>query len=455
MGTLVLYCLLGITIVAALANAWIGVLAYYTTALWSPQSIWYWVFGDIRVSLYISLATFAGLAIAVVSKRVDFSLLRDKQNFWLLVLVVFLNLSCFINPYGLNTSSSSALNSKYVLSVFNKIVLFYAVSVLLIDTPRKVYYLALIIVATTIYHTYWANNQYLSGLMTSSRLAGPVGLAGGSIYVDENTYALLFVTGVPFLYFVGHLQKRMWLKYGLWLIIPFSWHAVFLTGSRGGLLGLGCITLTIGWQSRSKIVGSMVLLGLIVAFVWQGGSVMKERSATINNYEEESSAQARLTSWKYGTEMIVRYPLTGVGLGNYMRAYADLTDEKTHVAHNTFFQFASESGIIAGIAYLTLCFGGLKQFFNKTPSREIVFAAHPFLRSIHQAVFVSLLGFFVCSIFLSLTNYEIFYYLLLLNLTLKNVQRKESYNLIAQGVYQQVWHGDAIQEMEKYHPTDN
>lgn len=177
-------------------------------------------------------------------------------------------------------------------------------------------------------------------------------VTGGSIYGDENAFGLVFVTGAPFLFYLGLYYKSKWVRYPLLCMIPLCLHSVFLTASRGALLG-AAVTVAVGiMRSRRKLLG-IILLPLALGFYeWQAGDVMRERQATIAGYEEEGSAQARLRSWRAGLRMMNGHPLTGAGLGSYMTAFREYGEGNPLVAHSTLIQHLGESGVGAGMMYV-------------------------------------------------------------------------------------------------------
>jgi len=151
------------------------------------------------------------------------------------------------------------------------------------------------------------------------------------------------------------------------------------------------------------------------------GDSRLDLSATITDYEEEDSAMGRIEAWEASSGMMAAHPLTGVGFASFGQAFPDFSDKRPRVAHNTFFQIGGEWGVIAGITYLTLLFSTinrlrkngnrLRQLARQTdnPGNE-----NRLYLCINEACLLGLTGFFVCSMFLSLQGYEVFYYLLVL-----------------------------------------
>ncbi len=416
---MLIYILLVGVVSSAIMQAWTGVLVYYFLAILSPQSIWFWVLEGIRISLYVSLATMIGFLKALFQKKVDFSMLNNKQNVFLAIIWISIYLSDVFSRYAYDpdfrdSKGLGMMNPAGILDVLNKAYFFYFIAICLIDTKRKFHYLVMSFIAIIYYYIYWANMQYFSGQMQGQpRLGGPSGQYGGSgLYIDENIFGMLFVVGIPFLYFMGSYYKSIFVKYALWGAIPWAWHAIFLTGSRGALLGTGFVCLFITVRSRSRLLGIGTFIALVVAFSLQGGD-MKNRAETLKS--EEGLANPRLESWETGLKMMVDRPFVGVGLGKFVVAYPDYADTQPYVAHNTAIQLGSECGILAGLMYLLILARVLTQFWR---NRKIHQDEHvdPLLSYGNDAIVCGISAFFLCSVFLNLITYEVFYFLLILSL---------------------------------------
>lgn len=418
MGKALLFLIILSTAGITLFRPYIGSIAYYMLAIFGPQYIWWWNFEGLRVSLIVALSTIGAFLITPV----NWNRVATKSSFWLLVLWFQLTASYFFGPYVQETMDVTG-GIPYQFWVANcKIFLFYYISVMLLDSLKKVELLSMVIIIAAIYLSYWANDVYLSGQwwrFNMGRLGGPMALGGGSIYGDTNTFAMLFVTGSPFLFYKGLYTSNKLLRYFMWGCIPFIWHAIFLTGSRGGLVGIA-VTLFAGILISNRKMLSLLLVPLfIIAYQWQAGSTLKSRSMTITQYEGEKSAEARLETWTAATIMMSNHPFVGVGLGCFQHSMRYYTDKQPREAHNTLLHIGAESGMLASLAYViivllfykqslyikkTLTLG--KKYFNKDELDSI--------SCLNDSCFVSFSGLIVCSLFLSLNRYESIYYLLLI-----------------------------------------
>lgn len=416
----------------ALVVPWIGVLAYYLFSAGQMQPMWPHDFGDARVSLLLTASTLLGLCGATAIKHVNYRVLFYPPAILMLVLCIWVNLSISFSDYVVHYDNvPGQLTQAEIIETFNKIIVFFFIAILLIDTRKKleglVYLLALILV----YFTYWANKAYLTGEFW---LFGDNGRLGGppqSLYFDENYLAMLYVLATPVLYYIGVVRKYLVVRYAIWLIIPLSWHALFLTGSRGGLVSLGVVCIYVFFRSYNKKASIGIIVGLIVATIYQSGFLLTRVDETINDanqvestiVSEAEALDPRLVSWLVGMKMIRDHPGFGVGAGNFILAFPDYSNTDKHVAHNTFLQFAAETGLVAGLIYLWLFGMRILQVFKRSPPDAVYQGGLPrdYLDDLINSVY---LGFFVVAVFLDLMIHELLYITLVIGVAKYAIDRQ-------------------------------
>jgi probable O-glycosylation ligase (exosortase A-associated) len=414
MGRLVFLGLLSATSVVSLSRPWIGVVCAYLFAILVPQAVWYWNFEDLRPVYWVLVPTLVGFAFGLLRKEYDLSAIMNRRNLFLLILWFCFTLSYYAGPYVDDMGPYRFTDPSWAYSIFNKTFLLYFVACLCIDSEKKLKVLVCVFLVSVVYLVYWANDQYLSGRFFG-RLGGPADKYGVGAYSDENNFAMLFVTLLPYVWFAGFFIKQRLIRWGLWLIIPLGWHAIFLTGSRGGLIGVAVSILVMAMRSKQRLLGLSLLPAFIVAYQWQAGDVMKERTDTISVYSTETSASGRLDAWAAALNMIPDHPLTGVGLNSFGPAFPHYSEKRPREAHNTLLQITAESGILAGTVYLLIVVSsivGLWRHGSRLRPIESESETNA-LYLISEATLVALCGLFVCSMFLSLQMFEIFYCLCL------------------------------------------
>ena len=412
MGRVVFVLLILAAALWSLKRPWEGVVASYLVAILTPQAVWYWNFDGVRPALWLLLPTLLGFAFALGRGEHRLGILGNRRIALLAGLWVFFIVSYFFGPYVDARGPYRFTDPAWAFETLNKVLLLCFLACVCIDSEQRLRALAGALIVSAIYLVYWANSQYLSGQVWG-RLAGPTDESGQGTYADENTFAMLFVVAQPFLWYAGlSMRSTIW-RYAIWLVIPFAWHAVFLTASRGGLVGIGVVTAIIALRSQRKALSLMLIPALAIAYVWQAGDLMKSRADTIDEFKTESSAATRIEAWEAAINMVRAHPLTGVGLGSFGPAFPDYSTYQPREAHNTFLQVAAESGAIAGLAMTFLIFGSILAL--RRNSARLRARAPPEGRHIlwylNEATLVAFCGFSACALFLSLQMYEILYFL--------------------------------------------
>jgi hypothetical protein len=403
---------------------WVAAITYLAFGVMQPQYIWFWHFDGLPVSPSKLIAIFTILAwmIAAANKKIDFSVYKHKQSIVLLVMWIMFHLSHQFSPFEFYRAGTTA---DTVLSTLNTIMIMYFVTLPLITSEIALKYLCILMGILVTYYVYWSNDQYFSWNLSQfnkGRLMGPI----KSIYKDENVFATVFMIGMPFLLFSFFYIKKWWLKYAIIMVVPLLWHSLFLTGSRGAMLATLVATFVASRLIRSKIFDKILIAGLIVAILTQGGSMLNRSTNTIEQSQNASSTKPlnpRLVSWQHGLEIIKEYPLLGVGPQRFQHASRLYFPQDTpYVAHNAFLNFSANTGLLTGLLYLYLFWLAYKNYKYCVKNN---IAQYSMLDYINKVSITSLTGFFVCALFLDLIVFEGFYFLLSLNLAKQHIFEKK------------------------------
>ncbi|NQU11754.1 O-antigen ligase family protein, partial [bacterium] len=196
-----------------------------------------------------------------------------------------------------------------------------------------------------------------------STLVGPNSLAG-----------FLVIAFAPALVWVGW-RGRGWDRRIRRLVLVFISSlmlvCLLLSGSRGGFLAFGAAVLVGGWAAfgprsgQARWVWPMVALALAVVFVgghWLG--VFHVRSTSI---------EARLDYWRGAVAIIRDHPWTGTGPGTFgsiYPMYKTALTEQAQLAHNSYLQMWSDTGLAAFLVGLGLWGVALKEAWRLARDRR-------------------------------------------------------------------------------------
>jgi len=158
-------------------------------------------------------------------------------------------------------------------------------------------------------------------------------------YDDANTYAMLLIMAVQPLLLVSLIEKRVIHRAFYIFALLTLVYGVFLTESRGALIGLLAGASVLMLNKYSKKTGLIMAL-VIGLFVW---SQVPDRMQEINT--EDSSAASRVTFWTAGLNLFYDNLLVGVG-------YRQFAEHVGMDAHNTLVSAFTEFGIIGYVLWV-------------------------------------------------------------------------------------------------------
>lgn len=174
------------------------------------------------------------------------------------------------------------------------------------------------------------------------------------------------------------MTEQKWLKGIFYLTMAASAIAVFITGSRGGMLGLfaGLVFLIAGmlkknWRFATAIILTVVLLVFSAIVVDLTGFDTYFASRVVSKFKSfDTGLDVRTGLGKTALLMGVDHPIFGVGRGNYImnsRPYFEAIGQSyiDDIPHNTYTGLFAETGLIGMLLFLSpvllLIFASIKK----------------------------------------------------------------------------------------------
>jgi len=191
-------------------------------------------------------------------------------------------------------------------------------------------------------------------------------MSASSTY-DPNDLAFVLVSFMPIIYYFS-LEKTGLRKILLSFVMILMLIAILATVSRGGFIGLIVIFLVIcrkqGKRLRSLIVPLIVLF---VVFKIFAPATYWERISTIMNPTQDynlSGQGGRIEIWQRGLTMMIKNPVTGVGIACFEEGEGRLHGEsggKWMAAHNSFIQLGAEIGLVGLFLFVKLLSSSIRR----------------------------------------------------------------------------------------------
>ena len=251
---------------------------------------------------------------------------------------------------------------------------------------------------------------------------------------DQNEFASMLLTPmmIALALFAYHYTKsKIWAFSHLFVAFGCLLGAL-ATVSRGFIISViaACIALISFTPDRKKLV---VLL--IIAFLVTSPYYLKKYSDRMGNERFEITSAAdvprgRLGIWLIGLDVFRNYPIAGVGIGGFPKAFDDeLKKDPTRihfweygrVAHNDYLLIICELGIIG----LLLWFGVVVQVFKKGFRTLVILDRidDKYFASIQRGILAGFVGLLTASFFLGVFHTKFMWLELMLFALLANVTR--------------------------------
>jgi probable O-glycosylation ligase (exosortase A-associated) len=183
--------------------------------------------------------------------------------------------------------------------------------------------------------------------------------------------------------------------------------------SRGGLLAIVAMTIFLWLKSRKKLMVGSVLMAAGPALLLFMPEEWSSRMDTIDNYQADASAMGRINAW-YMAWNLARDRFFGGGFDIYepatFAAYAPDPND-VHAAHSIYFQVLGEHGFVGLGLYLLVGLtswrtaGWIVRHARQVPGMQWAVDMATMIQT-------SLMGFAVGGAFLSLTYFDVPYYLM-------------------------------------------
>jgi O-antigen ligase len=191
----------------------------------------------------------------------------------------------------------------------------------------------------------------------------------GSYLLDENDVGLVLNMAVPYCIFMLQFPGITWSRRVLLcLALLILLVAIAVTDSRGAVVGLAGVLVTMIWLSKRPVVNALwvgAVAGIAVLILLRTLPAAYIEDMENMSNPQDSTRDERLWSWSIGWVMYKENPVWGVGAGNYPwtnHLYAEkspIYSPKRRIlggreAHSLYFTLLPEFGTVGSAVYFTL-----------------------------------------------------------------------------------------------------
>jgi len=384
----------------------LGAYLWAWVSLMNPHKLAFGAASEFSFALVVAIVTL--LALLLTRKRYAYPI-NSITIVWLL-MVAWMS---FTTLFALN--SSDLVMDRWVAVL--KIQLMMAVTIVLI---RSRPHLEVLIWVVTLSIGYYGIKGGIWTVLTGGgeRVWGPE----GSQVADNNALGAALVMLMPFLYYLWQVSTQAAVRWFLGFSMVAICFAILGSQSRGALVAVLAMAITLGLKSRHPFSTTSAFSVLLVAAVWFMPESWSDRMNTIREYEAAGgSAMSRIYSWITMWNLAIDRPLVGGGFRSdaalVYQLYApvgpqyDIFAGQWWVAHSIYFQMLGEHGFVGLGLFLTLGIltwrraGQLAKLTRDDPNFG------RWVPSLMPMVQVSLVGYASGGAFLSLAYFDWPYYI--------------------------------------------
>ena len=243
-----------------------------------------------------------------------------------------------------------------------------------------------------------------------------------SYIADNNHMALAIIMTVPLFRYLQLQSANRWVRRGCVLAMFLCVAAALGSQSRGALLAIGAMSSFLWLKSRNKaMIGIILVLAVPLVFLVMPES-WTSRMNTIKTYDQDESALGRINAWWMAWNLALdRFPIGG-GFAVYeldvFARYAPIPEPRA--AHSIYFQVLGEHGF--GGLFLFMTIWGLAWICANTILRKARDRKDlEWARDLAAMSQVSLIGYLVGGAFLSLSYFELPFYIVVLLVVLRRL----------------------------------
>jgi probable O-glycosylation ligase (exosortase A-associated) len=306
-----------------LARPYIGILLWTWVSFMNPHRLCWGFAYDFPFAYIVALVTLVSLLISREPKKIPWT----RETVVLLVFILWMVITTIFSVYPILAWPELNKVVKIQLMVF--------VTMMLMQNRERLNLLVWVMALSLAFY------GVKGGIFTITHggiyhVRGP----DGTFIGGDNEMGLALIMTIPLLRYLQLTATRTWLKYAMIPAMVLCALAAIGSQSRGAMLGMAAMGIFFWLKSRGKVVTGLLTVTAAVLILMTMPQEWFDRMSTIQNYEQDASAEGRINAWKMAVNLAKDKPFGG-GFETFQRgmfaAYAP-DPNNVHDSHSIYFE---------------------------------------------------------------------------------------------------------------------
>ncbi|MBN2321715.1 MAG: putative O-glycosylation ligase, exosortase A system-associated [Acidobacteria bacterium] len=393
----------------AFFRPWLGVCGFAWVSYMNPHRMAWGLAVNFPVAMVITVTTVIGAAL----KPKDLKFQIEKEGVFLLILWLWFCLTTF---FALNPDPAKA----ELIRVSKILFMTFMTMILLVDRKKIAVFLWIIIGSIG----FLALKGGVFSLVTGGAylVFGPE----NSFLADNNDFAHALCMVLPLIVWQTNLKKNRRYRILFLLLVIFTIISILLTYSRGGFVTLIAVLFFYWFRSKRKIIVASIILACIIISIPFLPDAWYDRIHSIQDYEQDASAQGRFNAWKTGWNVAKDRPIVGGGFQTYSRKTFQIYSpqpDNVHDVHSIYFEILGEHGFPGAAIFFLMIASAILSLIKMRKIWSL--RKDQWAEGLCNALLISLIAYLVGGLFLGRASFDLFYHFIAIVVAMKRILKTE------------------------------